>query len=127
MTSIKVANLKHTNKGVRCDRGTALGNPFELTHESERDNVIFGFKRYLWMVLHHNIEPYIAANDIANDQNLKISRTWKRPSRDDIESLLTEIIGLYEKENVTLLCWCFPKKCHCDVIKAYIEWLVSQS
>ncbi|MBD2153144.1 DUF4326 domain-containing protein [Leptolyngbya sp. FACHB-16] len=45
--TITVANLRTTRAGIRCDRASALGNPFELRNEAERTTVVEAFRRYL--------------------------------------------------------------------------------
>lgn len=34
---------------------------------------------------------------------------------------LDRIIELAKNNDITLLCWCYPKRCHAETIKRYIE------
>jgi hypothetical protein len=34
---------------------------------------------------------------------------------------LDQICQAAEKGDITLGCWCAPKRCHCDTIKDYVE------
>lgn len=114
-----VANLRVQKQGVRCDRASVLGNPFDLRNESERDAVIQAFRKYLWEVCHVWEEPEHAAMAIAEKMGLAIAPKWKKPTR---EALVLEIQRLEQMESATLLCWCSPKPCHCDIIVRYLEW-----
>lgn len=74
---------------------TALGNPYLMSEEEHRPNVIFRYKQ--WLI--HQME-----SDGAVSKNIGY------------------IVGeLKEKKEVRLACFCAPKACHCDMIKEMIE------
>lgn len=118
-----VVNLKTTKMGIRCDRASVLGNPFDLRNESERDAVIQAYRKYLWEVVHTWEDPVNSATHIAMDKGLAIASKWKRPTR---EALVMELQRIEEMQSATLLCWCAPKACHCDVIVRYLDWWKGQ-
>jgi hypothetical protein len=31
------------------------------------------------------------------------------------------MVALHEYDDITLGCYCFPKKCHCETIKNHVE------
>lgn len=118
-----VANLRETNVGIRCDRSSILGNPFEMRWELERPTVVEGFRRYLWLVAEHGYTPQDAAQLVAQQLNLQISGKWRSPTRQDFLAALKRLEKLHKP---TLLCWCFPLQCHCDVLIRYLEWRKTQ-
>lgn len=85
---------------IRIDRGTALGNPFRMKDESQREEVIRRYKRYLW-------------------EDIKVKGPMYKALR---FLLIQEAKGL----EVLLGCWCAPKECHGDVIVAACRWLNQQ-
>ena len=94
---------------TRADRRTCFGNPFIMKNkddDTERDKVILAYREYLWA--NHNLN---------NDQVV----TGKIPSKVLI-SELTKLLAIAKEKPLILGCWCAPKKCHCDVIKSYLEW-----
>lgn len=104
---------------MRCDRASVLGNPFDLRNESERDAVVEGFRFYLELVARREWEPVRAAEFFAERMRLQISGKWKRPSRTVFMKALDVLL---EKRPEWLLCWCVPKRCHCDVLISFVEW-----
>ena len=123
--TLLVASLKQTKMGVRCDRTSVLGNPFEMKDESQRDAVIKGFRIYLNTVALKGIDPDIAATTIAKQHGLDLSNSWNPKTRSHIMNELQRIQSLSERGEITLLCWCAPKKCHCDIIVNYLNYVKS--
>lgn len=76
-------------------RPSPLGNPFVMTKESERDDVIEKYEAWL------------------RDE-------WKKNGvvRRELEALAKRV---RDGEELALQCWCSPKACHGDVIKRAIE------
>jgi len=101
---MKVVNLRSW-KGSGClvkvDRSSILGNPFRMKKDcpAERDRVIAVYRAYLW----EEIQKH-----------------------EDIYAELNRIRILEQLDEVYLGCWCAPKPCHGDVIKAAIEWMDEQ-
>lgn len=93
---IKIVNIKTDPYDVYCGRGSALGNPFLLTKESDRNKVIDQYKEYFYKEV------------LVNKNTNMISQ-------------LNIIKELSDKGIVRLGCFCKPKRCHCDVIKNYLD------
>lgn len=98
MIDISVKNLR-TEKpinpwDVKVDRSSWFGNRFKMKNESERDKVCELYKEWF----------YDELTDSAMQAEL-----W----------LLQDIYFKYGKLN--LFCWCYPKRCHADIIKDYLE------
>ena len=114
-------------EGYRCDgrrptfghRVSVLGNPFHMFHESERTAVVAAFREYLHQVANQGANPVEVVPGLAEKYNVQVSGMWKRPSREQVMAELAKLEAMFE---VKLLCWCAPLACHCDVIKAYLEW-----
>jgi len=115
------ANLKATKTGIRCDRSTFLGNPFDLKNETDRGRVCDGFKKYLWAIVGHGHTPVRAADAIALCMGLPISPRWQAPTTAQFLSALKRIEQA--PDGTKLLCWCAPLRCHCDEYVSYREWV----
>lgn len=100
--AIKVVNKRTltlpdrvNNCVIYCGRGSALGNPFHMRNERERDCVCDQYADYLPKKVssHHS----------------------------GIVRQLEYIVEKAKKGDVFLECYCAPKRCHCDTIKEYVE------
>lgn len=84
----------YSGDGVYVGRPSVLGNPYPLHDEKERDAVI---------------EKY---------------RAWLRSEyckKGSVYKALVELADRYRKgEEIVLVCWCAPRRCHADVIKEAI-------
>lgn len=98
--SIKVGNIRsHKKDGsipIKIDRSSVLGNPFYMPDESKRDLVCDQYEEYF---------------------NKKI----KDGTDSKFIGELNRIYELSKSNDITLLCWCSPKRCHGETIKRYIE------
>jgi Domain of unknown function (DUF4326) len=127
---ITVGNLRNVSDGVRCDRLSVLGNPFVLMTRIDpvmRVNVVTAYGYYLYLVAVMGFEPLIAIETVV--QKFKkvgvclVVAQNKSPSREDFMEGLHELESrVMTGEPLKLLCWCEPDPCHCDRIKAYLEW-----
>jgi hypothetical protein len=75
--------------------GSPLGNPFRLEYDIDRDVVIAQYARWL-------------------DQRLQAPESLQSQELD-------RLVELARAGDLVLACWCAPKACHADVIKARIE------
>ena len=99
MGHISVGNIRtHKDDGsiaIRIDRRhSVLGNIFYMSKESERDLVCDQYERYFNERIKHDC------------------------------SMIKEVCRIKElskNNDITLLCWCAPKRCHGDTIKRYVE------
>lgn len=98
---IKVGNIRtFTPDGsiaIRVDRSSVLGNPFYMYNESQREAVCDRYEEYF--------------------------STTVKLRRKDFMDELHRIYVLSLEQDITLLCWCSPKRCHAETIKRYIESL----
>jgi len=93
---ITIGNKKAGDKGEYVGRGSPLGNPFPLPSESKRDECIERYKEWL-------------EGRIEEEDQEVVCELWR----------LADILRL--NGEVTLLCWCAPKRCHAEVIAALLE------
>jgi hypothetical protein len=110
---------------IICDRSSVLGNPFKMSNhadDSQRTAVIEGFRSYLHLVANQGEKPGWAANQVVTTKGLTLSPSWKTPTTDEFMAELGRIEHLAQKEPLTLLCWCAPKACHCDILVRYLRW-----
>lgn len=83
---------------VYVGRPSVLGNPFPLRHERDRDYVVDQYSYWLAGRLIH-----------------------ATPQRDEVQRLAALVRG---GQTVALQCFCYPKRCHADVIKCAMEQLL---
>lgn len=93
---ITIVNIRNNKADVYCGRGSALGNPFVMHNETQRDDVCNRYETHF----NHQVR------ELKDEAMLKQLRM---------------IWTLAKKGDVSLGCYCAPKRCHCDTIKAYIE------
>lgn len=114
---------------VRLDRTSLLGNPFIHAKENLRSQCIAAFRKWLWAC----IKSYQAnEGDTVIDpaqflvEGLSICKTWKRPTAGQVVHELAELEGaLYCGYKLRLLCWCGEGRCHLDVVKNCLLWMLS--
>jgi hypothetical protein len=93
MVEIRVLNKRVVgDRGEYVGRPSALGNPFKLEHESQRNQVIQQYE--LWLQERINAREAQVYNEL--NRLYQIARDQ----------------GVLE-----LTCWCAPKRCHADVIR----------
>jgi hypothetical protein len=102
---ITVLNMKYENTPaglfIRVDRGhSPLGNPFIMGKDGSRDEVIEKYRRWLWAEIR------------------KGKAVWAELVR------LARIVN--SGQGIVLGCWCFPQKCHAQVISKAIVWLIKE-
>lgn len=81
-----------------------LGNPFRVTTEAERDESCDSFQ--LWFA---DVIELKGNTRVYNQQGMRMYPEIKR----------LELLSLVE--NIELACFCKPKRCHCDTIKAHLD------
>ena len=82
---------------IRCDRGhSVLCNPFKISSEEERDDSCNKFQAYFDKKVREK-------KDVAFMEELR------------------RIYHLALKQDIVLACWCYPKRCHTQTIKAFLE------
>jgi hypothetical protein len=112
------------------DRKSALGNPFDMqADENKRDAVCDAFRLYLWEVLQaEDKNKVLDPSAIAQRFNVPISPVWKSPTVSKILERLTYLEQKVESgEEINLICYCHPKKCHAESIAKCVMWRLAQS
>ncbi len=98
---INVVHCKKQKNSIYCGRGSALGNPFPMKNESERNLVCDKYEAYF------REQIYV----VKNSQML---------------AQCMHILDRAMKSDVSLGCYCAPRRCHCDTIKTHIEFWIEQ-
>ena len=80
---------------IRCDRASVLGNPFRMDKEAQRDWSCDEYRKYFQKKVSDTDPAFIA------DMN--------------------RILAIAKEKDVVLACWCYPKRCHTETIKAWLE------
>lgn len=98
--SIKIRNIRTFKPDgsitIKVDRSSPLGNPFKMGNdESLRDLVCNNYERYF-------------------DNTVRVRHTI-------FTNEVDRIVELAKTNDITLLCWCYPKRCHAETIKRHIE------
>src|SRR3989442_12620379 len=94
---ITIVNKRHDRNGIYVGRPTVLGNPYTLQVYSRTDAIA----RYrIWLRLQ-----------------------WQRHG--EVHAALLELARAYqERDELTLLCWCAPRRCHAEVIREAVLGIV---
>lgn len=117
-----IGNLNRTQDGIRCDRISILGSPFSRKNESQRILGNQGFRQYLFDIAVHNKNPQSVAKQIRLENGLNISPRWLSPSAHVFQDELQKVHMATLSFNTTLLCWCEPLPCHCEILIKYFDW-----
>ncbi len=99
---IRVVNKYKETTHIYCGRGTALGNPFFMQNESERDKVCDQYQDWFYS---HVDEVSWLQGDHPNPQTEQLRNIYYSALKND----------------VNLGCFCAPKRCHCDTIKHFLD------
>lgn len=104
-TNIKIVNKKNhipTEYDFYIGRPSILGNPYSDKKESiadiivsNRDEAVDSYKKYFY--------ERIKSDDVFKDELNKLYVFYK------------------EHHKLNLCCWCYPKRCHGEIIKEYLE------
>lgn len=101
MNELLIVNKHHkvaiSERHFYIGRPSALGNPFEINHLTDRDDVIAAYEPWLRRKIREG-HPVVVAE------------------LDRIASYMLDGTGL----PVYLVCYCSPKPCHGDIIKKVI-------
>ena len=94
MNDIKIVRVTSIPRGrrFRCDRQTALGNPFVMQNDSlaERNRVCDAF-----------------AEQILN------------PTPEQLKALRI-LWAVWQESDIEIACWCAPLRCHCESIRDFL-------
>lgn len=98
--SITIANKNYyKGDGFYVGRPSPLGNPFALKKGKFR------------------ICPVDSLSDALSNYDLWLDEQL-RDNTSEAYKYFYKIFNEYiDKKEITLICWCFPKKCHADIIK----------
>jgi len=95
---IRIGNKKHGDKGEYVGRPSPLGNPFKVK-EFGQAGACAAYEQWFSKI--------IKAGPITN------------PS---VFAELDKLYNIYIKNGeLTLLCWCAPKRCHSETIRNWLE------
>jgi uncharacterized protein YeaO (DUF488 family) len=91
---IKIGNKYHKDIGEYVGRGSPLGNLFVMKDKTDRDRVCDEYEKWF--------------DEHKEDINIKKE--------------LDRLYNIYkDKGELTLVCYCSPKRCHAETIKRYLE------
>jgi hypothetical protein len=98
MGPIRILNTHHsTSVGVYVGRPTLLGNPYHVQHDG-REQAVERYRAWL-------------------------RRQWQGGGA--VKEALLELARAYkERDELTLLCWCAPQRCHAEVIRDAVLGIV---
>ena len=103
MAQIKVLNKYKdpVKDAIYIGRGSPLGNPFPITNELPRLEAIEKYRDWLY-------EQVSILNPTVINELIRFAEIVK------------------EKNELKIYCFCKPHPCHGDVIKEYVEFLLSE-
>lgn len=77
-----------------------LANPYPLKRESERQLVLTRYRVWFYGMA-YSVNPAF-------------------------DTEIGRLVDLADEGDLALGCWCAPKRCHCEVIKEYLELIQSE-
>lgn len=115
---IRIVNLKDyvPREGellIKVDRSTCMGNPFIMSNKSssQRDYVC---DMYQYEYFNKITDKNMSDEDVDN-------YLGKHINRNAFMNYLRIIYTKAKTQDVALGCWCYPKRCHAETIKNFIE------
>lgn len=95
---IKIFNKRnYLGDGEYVGRPSLLGNPFKAGRDGTREEVVNNlYRNWLWR--------QIKSKSLVYDELLRLADVAKN-------------------HDLILVCYCFPKLCHANIIKLAIEWI----
>lgn len=109
--SIKVVNKYKEPNHVYCGRGSALGNPFPMHGEKDRDDVCDQYEK--WFYEHVDEINFLGiADGTLNTFDMKMTAQTR---------MLRDLFRQSWEGDINLGCFCAPKRCHCDTIKTFLD------
>ena len=132
--SMRGGNLSLGLYDFKVDLSSILGNPYEMEKdESNRDRVCEAYKHWLFANIKHWLDMknrdipksqwgYIDPTSLAIAAGLRVAPTWKKFNVAQVESEFTKLCYEATQHDIGLICWCFPKACHADVLRAALIW-----
>jgi len=98
---------------IRVDRSSPVGSPYHLDDKNDPS------QRSLVCELYHDYFSKIVDKSITNEQ---LNSFYAYPiNRAAFLGYIQYITSMAKKRRVALGCWCAPRQCHAETIKAYIE------
>ena len=88
----------YIGRGSYGKKGSVLGNKFVVGKDGNRNEVVEKYRKWLWVEFKKKSKVY--------EELVRIGRKVKNG------------------EKVDLVCWCAPKRCHGDVVRNCIKWMI---
>lgn len=86
----------------------------EMLIKVDRSNKVLGNRYYM----HNESERNLVCNQYQEWFNRQINDTNRQNS---VLIELRRIYSIAKEKNVALGCWCYPKRCHSETIKRFLE------
>jgi Domain of unknown function (DUF4326) len=119
--TIRIGHLANETEGIRCDRASILSPPFIVRDEISREVNQRAFRQVMKLIYRDMIEPIEAVKAVSKIYKVDISPLWPKPSRSTFLAELNRINTLSQTTDITLLCWCAPLDCHCQILINFME------
>lgn len=132
--SMRGGNFSFGAYDFRVDRGSILGNPYAMEKdESNRDRVVEAYRHWLfanikyWLDMKSRGLPkarwgFIDPTSLAIASDLRIAPSWRQITVPQVENEFTHLCYEATQHDINLICWCFPKACHADVLRSALIW-----
>lgn len=91
-------NKIYIGRNSYVSKGSVLNNNFKIGQDGNRNEVVEKYRKWLWQEYKKKGEVYQELVRIKNK--------------------------VIKGEEVELVCWCSPQKCHGDVVKNCVEWMI---
>jgi len=92
-----------------------LGNPFKIGLDGTREECLLKYRVHLWNA-YRTGQAEAAARSFVD--------TRPRSREEDIYFAIGRLAARHVLgDDIVLGCWCAPKACHAETIRAIVEWL----
>lgn len=100
---IRIVNLRNVQlhageKLIKVDRSTPVGNPFPMHNQSEAER-----------------------NRVCDEYAVYFKQKVTEKTDTQFMEYLRDIYRAAKKQDIALGCWCAPKRCHAETIKAFLD------
>ena len=114
MPEINIVHCRKDLDNIYCGRGSALGNPFKLGVQGDRDIVCDLYHEYFYDTIDE--VAFLELWDLVGYEDIMKSNI--KPQMKQLYLIFNKLVN---GEDVNLGCYCTPNRCHVETIKEFLE------
>ena len=114
MPEINIVHCRKELDNIYCGRGSALGSPFKLGVDGNRDIVCDLYHEYFYDTIDE--VSFLELWDLVDYEDIMESHIT--PQMKQLYLIFNKLVN---GEDVNLGCYCTPNRCHVETIKEFLE------